>query len=215
MSYVVATITRGDPRMEFVQAMHDLMGSYSYWMMQPGGHYLDDARNQCVDRFLHTGDEDWLLFIDDDQSSFTGDMIDTLFAKVTDQHRCVCGWYLSTLNDGVGPVVFDWGPHEKFGEHFTQIGVSDIRERERDDYGYLPVASAGTGFMALHRTLIEELVNCFPYPTSPFAEEVINGVHCGEDLTICHRITALGHQVYIHPDVHVGHVKTLELKEQL
>jgi len=214
MSYVVATVTTGQLRMEFEESIEALRATYSYRMMKPGMHYLDDARNACVERFLKDGDEDWLLFIDDDQSSFNTDMVKILLESGSGEHRCVCGWYLSTLNNGIGPVVFQWGPHPQFGEHYLQIPTSEIHNRPRDDYGYIPVSCAGTGFMGLHRSLLEELVAAYPYPTTPFAEEVINGVHCGEDMTICHRIHELGYKVYVHPDIHVGHIKTVELREQ-
>jgi hypothetical protein len=201
--------------MEYTQAMFGLRvpgDGFSQYLMQPGGHYLDDARNQCVDQFLNGGNEDVLLYIDDDQASFNLPLVRKLLDTMDDTHRIVCGWYLSTLPSGVGPVVFDWGPHPTFKEHFNPLSVDDIKNRERDGNGLIEVAAAGTGFMALRRDLITDLRKEFPLPTSPFAEAVINGVHCGEDLTICARVRSMGEKVYVHPDVHVGHVKTVELK---
>lgn len=201
--------------MEYMTSVFDafLDGKIAHIQIQPGGHYLDQARNQCVDTFLE-GDDEWLLFVDDDQKFKPSD-IDTLFAKATDEHRVICGWYLSTMHGGgLQPVVFGWGPHEKYGEHFVTVTTTQIKEAPRDDQGYITVEAAGTGFMAIHRSMILEIRERWPLPTSPFAELVIEGVHCGEDLTFCARVRRLGYNVYVHPDVHVGHVKTLLLIEE-
>lgn len=203
--------------MEYMQGVFGAFveRKFRHIIMQQGGHYLDDARNQCVDTFLtdpDLADDEWLLFIDDDQTFDPAD-IDTLLAKTTDDHRVVCGWYLSTLPSGTGPVVFNWGPHEQYGEHFIPVSVNDIKEAPRDDQGFVTVEAAGTGFMAIRRSLLLEVKARWGVPT-PFAEWVIGGVHCGEDLTFCARVRRLGYDVHINPDVHVGHIKTFELKER-
>lgn len=214
MQVVLATITRGDVRMEYMQSVFDAFtaGKFSYLIMQEGGHYLDDARNAVVERALNEcGDFDWLLFCDDDQT-FTAANFDTLFEKATPDHKVIAGWYLTTFK-GITPCVFQWGPHERYGEHFNAVTVADIREAERDDQGYVPVDATGTGFMAIRRELLIEMRDRYSYPCTPFAELPINGVNCGEDLTFCSRVRQMGYGVFIHPDVNVGHVKTLELKE--
>lgn len=214
----IATITRGDPRMEYMSSMFDafVAGQFRHIILQPGDHYLDAARNICVEKFFDDEDlakDDWLMFIDDDQT-FTREDVQTLLAKATPEHRVVCGWYLSTLPSGTGPVVYTWGPHDLYGcDHFNAVTVNDLREAERDDQGYITVEAAGTGFMAIRRSLLVEMRERWKAPT-PFAEWVINGIHCGEDLTFCARVRRMGYDVHVQPDVHVGHIKTLELKER-
>lgn len=213
MSVVLATVTRGSVRMEYMASVLDALRARTIdrVILKEGDHYLDAARNSCVDTFLEM-DAEWLLFVDDDQT-FSPEQVTTLLAKVDDEHRVVAGWYLSTIQSGIAPVVFRWGEHERYGEHYVKVSVTDIRESERDERGYVPCDAVGTGFMAIHRTLLDEMRHAFPLPTSPFAELVINGVHCGEDLTFCSRVKQLGYGIFINPDVHVGHIKTLELKE--
>lgn len=217
MTVVLATVTRGDVRMEYMSSVFDAYRQQAFdrIILKEGKHYLDDARNSCVDTFLGItdSDDDILLFVDDDQT-FTKTDIDTLLAKATPMHRVMAGWYLSTVQNNVQPVVYNWGPHERFGEHYLSVSVDDIREAQRDDCGYVPVEAVGTGFMAIRRTLLVDMLAEFKQP-APFAELMINGVHCGEDLSFCRRVRAMSESVYIHPDVHVGHIKTINLKEQV
>lgn len=73
------------------------------------------------------------------------------------------------------------------------------------------VAAAGTGFMAIHHSILTTLAEHHPLPLPYFDEPVVNGVHLGEDMGLCHRVRALGYPVLVNRACVVLHHKTFSL----
>jgi hypothetical protein len=170
------------------------------------GIYLDDLRNVVVREFMEL-DDDWLLFWDSDVTASTKDIATLLPGVVEPENRCVTGIYLRAA-DPLAPVVYDYNRETLV---FDQIPYEDLLARPRDDQGYVSVDAAGCGFMAIHRTLLQEMLDTWDAPCSPFAEEVLSGVHLGEDFTFCARLRAMGYHVLVQPDVKLGHLKYVRL----
>lgn len=73
------------------------------------------------------------------------------------------------------------------------------------------VGAAGTGFMAIHHSVIDDLSLHHEAPTPWFAEPNLNRTHLGEDMAFCHRVRALGYPVLVNRACVLLHGKTVWL----
>lgn len=73
------------------------------------------------------------------------------------------------------------------------------------------VSALGTGFLAIHRSLLEKMQAEFPPPLPWFIEPVVNNVHMGEDMGFCHRVMCMGYPVLANRSCTVLHHKTVKL----
>lgn len=217
----VYAITRGTPRIEFVGCMSVLAGDPR--VVHFGLHptlYLHHGRSECVMDFLGTSERgDWLMFIDDDMC-WTAAAFDAVMAA---DGLIKGGVYWSpTLattdpTNDVFPIVFE-----------RQAGqVDDPTFRDTFVYKPMPrgwVASqsfpfkcdaVGTGFLMVHRSVLEAMTIAYPPPLSWFDMQTIDGVGCGEDLVFCDRARrGLGYSVYAvpMPNPHdLLHIKTVRI----
>lgn len=208
MSVAIGLITRKDVDLETViSLLETARDDPSVGFIFRTGIYLDDERNLVVEEFM-AGDKDWLLFVDSDMRFGPKD-IRTLLPDVVDaENRCVSGVYLRA-SDEMATCLWDFNPDSKM---FDPIIYENLLERPRDDQGYVAVDAAGCGFLAVHRSLLEEMLAKWLKPTSPFCEPVVNGVHMGEDFGFCARLGHMGYKVLVQPDVHLGHLKYIRLE---
>ena len=130
------------------------------------------------------------------------------------------------LGSHLGPVACEWLLRDDLdGMKLNAPPVFAFRRLSRSALDDLPgvdaewnlesrvtqVAAVGTGFMAIHRSLLNTFANMFPPPTAWFDEPVVNTVHLGEDYAFCHRATSLGYPVLVNRACHVMHHHTLQL----
>lgn len=73
------------------------------------------------------------------------------------------------------------------------------------------VAAIGTGFLAIHSSILQTLGEHYGEPLPWFDEPVVNGVHYGEDFGFCHRVRELGYPVLAHRGATPLHHKTIKL----
>lgn len=205
----LGTITNGDVRVVFMQSVMAARDALDFpWIAKVNGPYLDDARNFVVEKFVGSTDCTHLLFVDDD-IQFTVDNITDLLKRVDDPDvqpiDIIAGWYNGGNNEGPGvvPIVYRWGKDPRTDD----IVFRPIDGGELVGEDLIPVDAVGTGFMLIPRLLITGMLATYDYPTSPFAEVVVDGVHFGEDLTFCMRAGALGAKVHVDPRVRVFHHK--------
>lgn len=80
---------------------------------------------------------------------------------------------------------------------------------------WLETAQAGTGIMCIKRHTMLKMVESYPELAytckgiqyhALFNLEVIDGAYVGEDYLFCRRLRAIGGQVFMLPDMNVGHV---------
>lgn len=208
-SVALGIITNGEMRQEFVRSLLSVKEQgFTDIIVHPSGPYLDCARNYVIERWREDcPDADWLIFIDDDiEFNFQ----DVLRLTEDETKPINCGIYLNPFPYGLMPVVFKWvyDPRPKIQrESFVPYSLEELLSLPRTKTGLIQVAAAGTGCMAIHKSVTDKFLEKFSYPMPWFAEETINGVHQGEDLTFCARAASLGIPVTIDPTVRVGHVK--------
>ena len=211
MSVAIGLITRKDVDLETViSLLETARDDPTVGFIFRTGIYLDDERNLVVEEFM-AGDKDWLLFADSDVT-WTPKDIHTLLPDVVDaENRCVSGVYLRATSE-LATCLWDFNYETNL---FDPIVYERLLERPRDDQGYIAVDAAGCGFMAIHRSLLEEMLAMWHKPTSPFCEPIMNGVHMGEDFGFCARLKHMGYNVLVQPDVKLGHLKyaRLEIKD--
>lgn len=207
MSVAIGLITRKDVDLETVISLLEAArNDPELGFIFRTGIYLDDERNLVVEEFM-AGDKDWLLFVDSDVT-FTPKDIATLLPEVVEpENRCVTGVYLRAA-EPIASCLWDFNPETGM---FDPIVYEDLLKRPRDDQGYIAVDAAGAGFLAIHRSLLEEMLEMWHRPTSPFCEPVLNGVHMGEDFGFCARLGHMGYKVLVQPDVKLGHLKYIRL----
>lgn len=151
---------------------------------------LAHGRNTLCQQFLSTDDQ-WLLMVDTDIIFTLADVYALLDADLP----VLGGLYL--MRHGNPQPCWTVGD-------FTQ--ALDIRPEP------MVVNSVGTGFLLLHREVLEKLQANNPDEPWPwFGHDIVKGVRAGEDISFCHRLNQIGVQVHGHGGVHVGHVGTTVL----
>lgn len=206
----LGNINAGEVRIEFLQAVVAAVEAHAinYLILKTNGPYLDDARNLVVQEFLKT-DCSELLFMDSDVGC-TPDQIEAV-AKTrlnVGPLDIVAGWYFGASKRGTKPVVYR--RPRPTAVKLVEVPKSDLTRAALGD-DLLEVDAVGTGFMMIPRALLDLMISTYDYPTTPFAELVIDGVHHGEDLTFCLRAKALGARIFVNPTVRVPHYKVCRL----
>lgn len=131
----------------------------------------------------------------------------------------------------VGPVCYEWAerddlPGQLLGHPtptFVRISRKALATLAPVDEPWNPpgtdttpspvcsVAAIGTGFLAIHRSILDTLGAHYGEPLPWFDEPVIHAVHYGEDFGFCHRVRELGYPVLAHRGCTPLHHKTIKL----
>lgn len=165
---------------------------------------LDRARAKSLTRFLLDSDADVWLTID-------GDIVfdDAHAQEICEQamtHDVVCGQYVTRSRARCFP---------------TSLQLDDVPVEYAGDPTPIPIKWAATGFLAIHRRVVEKLVQrpdvelCHPtehwrfYSNlfTPFAVPGPSGpIYLSEDYALCERIRDEGFQIHVNPSVRILHV---------
>lgn len=184
------------------------------WIPQPCGPYLDDGRNIGVEQFLeHFPETEWAIMWDSDVSheNIYSQVVELLRAGMHLGASVIGGAYLGVYQGQIGTVAarrvtIDGQP--------TLVNVS--KEEVESEPTPTPVDMLGTGFMAIHRSLLERMGNLFARPQRWFDEPVwfdgVKDVHLGEDWGFCTRIRELGLLPILHRGVRLVHHKNVGLQ---
>lgn len=206
----IGVITAGDVRVETCRSLltaavtEGTPVTHTYLLTY--GPYLDDARNRVVEKFL-TSPCDLLLFVDSD-IEFTIEDIRLVADATSPTTPVVGGVYYSPKRPGSrSPVVYTLVPD--MDAHYGQAVFTQLTAEQVDAYASqpFPADAIGTGFMCIHRSLLDKMLVEFGNPTPWFAEEIVNGVHVGEDMMFCLRADSLGFPPLAHPGVSISHYK--------
>lgn len=225
----IGTITAGSCRIEYAVSCYMALTSWgeaSHWLPQACGPYLDMGRNDTVRRFYtECGDDEFLLFVDTDIAFVEGDIAKLVDAARSYEHATgvwpvVGGLYQSPFKGGTKLVAYRlkpevhesgrWkGQHRKNGpRRFFPLMPSDLDGIDGDSL--LEIDGLGTGFMLIHRSILDHMAREFLAPQEWFYEGVANveqGEWIGEDLFFCLRAKSLGHPVFAHSGVRLTHYK--------
>lgn len=215
----IATLTRGDPRVEFVGSLFAATKSDPRVVrveLRPT-LYLHYGREEATRDFLANESwGDWLLFIDDDTQFGTSAIDKLLDAADPDTHPIVGGVYWSPnvgctdTSSDVFPVVFSYDPGER-GSQFSDTFVHRPMPRKWVAEQTTPFTcdAIGTGFLLIHRSVLAHMTRHFPPPLHCFTMDSVAGVACGEDLNFCVRAKTLGYPIIavpLTPD-DIAHIK--------
>lgn len=197
------------------------------------GPRVAEARSQIIDAFLKLDDSvQWLLMIDSDMT-FEGDALCQLLG------HAYGGRIKENPNNPdihvIGGLCFAGGRTRMFPtiyEAETRVahdGSEQVVPNPVLDYPrnkLVKVLATGAAFLLVHRDVLKRMRQPFPngYGTTPsgepnpypwFVEGTGKGVQFGEDIAFCMRANALGYEVYVHTGVKIGHLKTIELNEEV
>jgi GT2 family glycosyltransferase len=162
---------------------------------------LASKRNRAVEAFLQA-DAEWLVFIDDDQV-FDPDAIHRLIADADPVERPI----LSAV------IIAERGKGLRFSPACAAWDGKTFRLYNHISTDHFwRVGSVGTGFVAIHRTVLEAIAEKHAddaWRWFKFAQWVTDGKPdiLGEDYTFSLRAQALGYSCHVDTRVHVGHVK--------
>ncbi len=214
----IGYIHNGTVRQEFMRSLIDL---YIYDTMHCGrflrlidalGPYIANSRNAVVKAFLADDHSDWLLFLDNDMV-FEPNIHDQLWRLADPVERpIVAGMYITAMMAGPDEVrdLPTW-LHTIDGEPLRQVRTVDFEDE------LVPLDGCGMGCTIIHRSALEAVWDahsddqwpCFGHDLAMIDEEV-GPVRCGEDITFCRRLAALGRgfSIWGAPRVQAGHVKS-------
>ena len=170
-----------------------------------------EVRNKCLmgtpesgsDQDLFNGqDYDYILWIDDD-IVFTPEDFEVLYKEDKD---VVSGLYLMANGTHFAAVeVWD-------EDYFKDNGTFRFLPKKNIKNRLLPftVEYVGFGFLLFKKGVFEQLGYPWFEPTYLDIKDCKD--FCMEDVTLCLKLKNLNINVYVHPEVIVGHQKEVELR---
>ncbi len=202
----IVNLNPGEVRVEFLQSLLDtIIGDVnsrrllSYIRPVMAGPLLDIYRNRAVEWFLKECTAEWMLFIDSDIIWTLEDFYHLIDSADPSDRPVVAGTYLMILPEGMRPSIF----HRNASHTMTPWPADDKLPIDT----LIEVDGTGAGFLLMHRSLLQAMLQVYGAPMPWFANEVINGVVNGEDFTFCSRVQQMGCKVYVHTGVQLNHTK--------
>jgi len=170
---------------------HSLGLHYSY--AQP----VDANRNRIIEHFLSLDkDYEWLLMIDDD-CPVPDNVLDMLY-----KGKKIVSGVIFTMKNGVPyPIIMK---DDKDGFYSLMTGKEILAQKG----SLVKVDGTGMGCMAIHRSVLNKMKK----PWFKFEYTDTGDIRLGEDYWFCEKAKKLGYDIYVDTDVHVGHIKALDLR---
>jgi len=206
--------------MEYTVSLIQSQGAWTTFIPVSSGPYLDMGRNECVKKFYAQPDtSDVLLFVDTD-IAFTAEDINAVVDAMVEVHDetgvwpVVGGLYMGVVAGGKhrNLIAYELRHDDDNVNRFYPITLDELEAHDAEHPDSLfEVGAIGTGFMAIHRSTLDEFTEHFHEPQAWFYEGVIDGEWFGEDLIFCLRAKSLGHPVLAHPRVRLTHYKEIGL----
>jgi SAM-dependent methyltransferase len=171
-----------------------------------GDGLVSRARSVVASRWWAETADDVFLMIDDD-ITFSVDEADRVIRHARERRGIVCGAY---------PV--------RNGAHLAIRGLDEAATIEfRPDAPLVEIEYAATGFMAVHRSVLDAMVASLelvhedqPWAFWPMFTPMTVPMgparaYLSEDWAFCHRARALGFKVYVDPTVRLGHLAQIQM----
>ena len=170
-----------------------------------------EVRNKCLlgkpedgeDQKLFNGLEyDYILWLDDDVI-FSPSDFDKLYKENKD---VISGLYLMSDNTHFAAVEFWDEEYFKSNGSFEFLHKTDIGTR------LLPfkVEYVGFGFLLIKKGVFEQI--SYPWFEPTYLEIKDCKDFSMEDVTLCLKLSKLNINIYVHPEVVVGHYKQIEMR---
>ena len=218
-SVALATISGADVCMELTQQLWEIKNHTTPvridgWIPQPSGPYLDDGRNATVQSFRREfPNTDWLLCVDSDiwHPDLYSQIVLLLRTGMYLGAQLIGGSYLGHYHGNISTIAARWVNRPDGIAELVNVTKEEVETH--DDT--VPVDVIGTGFLAIHSTLLERMAHTFAPPQVWFDEPVWHyggqDVHFGEDWAFCLKATELGIRPLLHRGVRLIHKKTIGL----
>jgi GT2 family glycosyltransferase len=171
------------------------------------GPNISTARNKIAADFL-TRPAPWLLMCDTDMV-FGGDTLDRLIAAADPVERPIVGGLCYSPFAGGGPYPTMYELVEKGPRRIGFVRPETVPEDQ-----LVRVSATGTGFLLIHRSVLEKVRDTSGDEAAPWFREMPVGepmALMGEDMTFCLRAGAAGFPVHVHTGIKIGHMKTTML----
>lgn len=174
------------------------------------GPRIASARNRMIHHFLERTTAEWLLTIDTDMV-FEPQHFEHLLSVADAKERPI-----------VGGLCFGGGHGSVFPTMYRTV---DPAENNGEIIGWVTdwepgslvrVEATGAAFLLMHRSAlvkIGESQGDSPYPW--FSEGAWHGREFGEDWMFCLRAMRLGIPIYVDTACQIGHMKSVELNEEM
>lgn len=199
------------------------------------GPRVTEGRSQIVDTFLTNPiykNVDWLFMIDSDMT-FEKDSLCQLLGHAYDGDRkakprkpkcyIIGGLCFAGGRTKMYPTLYAGATRKAF-DGTDQVVPEPVTDYPRNSL--IKVMATGAAFMLVHRQVLQHMAKPHPdgfstdafgqpNPHPWFVEGLSKGVQFGEDIAFCMRANSLGYPTYVHTGVRTGHIKTLELNEEL
>jgi hypothetical protein len=199
------------------------------------GPRVAEGRSQIVEAFLTNeayAKTDWLLMIDSDMT-FEPDALCQLLghayggnakAKSGEPDCPVIGALcFAGGRSRMYPTLYR-GATRKAYDGTDQVVPEPIEDYPRNEL--VKVMGTGAAFLLVHRKVLTHMhmphpdgfgtdSHGQPNPHPWFVEGLSKGVQFGEDIAFCMRANAIGYGVFVHTGVQTGHLKTIELNEEI
>lgn len=165
---------------------------------QQQGIYVPALREVLVQTMLRKTQAEWMLCVDSD-IQFTLDDVYALYDSAHPLDRpIVAGIAFLNSPGGIAPNAWELAGDDGVMAYLRDWPDGKVRQ----------VGAAGTGFLLIHREVLEKLER--EYKTV-FAERWQDGEFVGEDIAFCDRVTEQGFPIYVNCSVTVGHIKRVML----
>lgn len=199
------------------------------------GPRVAEGRSQIVEAFLKEpiyANVDWLLMIDSDMT-FEPDALCQLLGHAYDGDRkakprkpkcyIIGGLCFAGGRTRMYPTIYAAATRKAF-DGKDQVVPEPVKDYPRN--ALIKVLATGAAFVLVHKQVLQHMAKPFPdgfstdahgqpNPHPWFVEGLSKGVQFGEDIAFCMRANSLGYPTYVHTGVRTGHIKTLELNEDL
>lgn len=195
---ITGTVHMGTMRALFAELLGVIREGWEFDLFEVVGcSLMEDARNLCASKFLDTGYTD-LVFVDADVAWTAGAMVRLIKQPVD----VVAAVYRHRADPVSWPVK--WLADREFLQADPATGL-------------LEVEAAPTGFMRITRAALLKMTEATPWyhdHVAPGRKSWMlfdrirddNGQKWGEDFAFCRRWRALGGQVWIDPEIEMGHI---------
>ncbi len=165
---------------------------------------LSETGELSRDKVFGGQNYDYMVWIDSDMQ-FRGSDILRLLAYDEDIVSAVC-----PLGQEQKTCFGKWRRSEDGRKTISYYTIRGAIEEERNEKGLIPVDFTGFGVIVVKKGVFEALG--YPYFKTTVHDYEGSKLATSEDIGWCVRVKELGYQIYVDPEVRVGHKKEMLIR---
>jgi hypothetical protein len=171
------------------------------------GPRIAAARNDLVRHFLRS-DASWMWMVDADMTWNPATYEAALRVLAPNPEiKFLSGLcFIGGRHYGIHPSMYGQNPMDKD----DYISIMDYPKD-----AICKVAAVGAAWQFVHRDVFEAVAKKYGHLAHPWFSEVERpgGRELGEDIVFCQRVSDVGHDIWVHTGLHVGHMKMQPVTE--